>query len=557
MINEVFLVFDVLRVAFGGRKFLGIFMLSLFLAFSAKIIPLIAPVYLKRMVDLCGQDAGSYVFPIFLLYGPVRMLSALIRGLVQIVISGPIARVFAIASHSYFSDVVFNFKPGSNLTPSQVGAALQQGLDAFSGTVYIFFFLLLPDFVSMVGAFYLTAVFLGRRYICVLVVFLLAYLFLIKVNYGGVMLSKKRFNRRHLSFSRSLEEVFSVREFVLLNRGWNKELFRFANEVESRAEEETTFFQRLGFIEFSQATLIALFVSILLFLALVDYRAGVFQTSDFFILSCSINRFILPVLDVTRSVRNLLKHFSFLGNWVRIIDEKNLVENSESMFCQSCGDEQVDEVRNFGSLLEVKDLSVFKKHFKILENISQTFPKSGLIVLTGKNGSGKTTLIRSLVGLQPPTVGTVMLGGQDVSELSWAARSQMYGFVEQDPKLICQTVFYNIFYDINPECEIVKKKLEDLREFLSDDVFCKVDFWVGEGGRFLSKGNIAKIRITQAILKNPKIFLFDEPMANLDEASSKFLVEIIARLKENSLFIVATHDRDLISKADVVLNLDV
>ena len=178
-----------------------------------------------------------------------------------------------------------------------------------------------------------------------------------------------------------------------------------------------------------------------------------------------------------------------------------------------------------------------------LDNISLELNKGDSVKIKGQNGAGKTTLIRSILGQYIPSSGTIEVAGNNPFKNRVDTISKV-GFVPQLPPPIKLTVEELINFAIHSSniskksvVELCLKMDLDLNEHMKK-VFFK-----------LSGGMKQKLLIAIAIAKNPEIFIFDEPTANLDPKGRENFYEIMKEYNKNRLIIFISH------RIEEVLNL--
>ena len=179
--------------------------------------------------------------------------------------------------------------------------------------------------------------------------------------------------------------------------------------------------------------------------------------------------------------------------------------------------------------------------------------------IVGPSGSGKTTLLNIIGGLDRPTAGTVIVGGQDISKLSDNElidfRKDHIGFVFQAYNLIpVLTARENVEFVMLLQNRSKQERLSRVEELLhAVGLEDKIDKRPSE----LSGGQQQRVAVARALAPKPTFVLADEPTANLDSKSTANLLDIMARLneEENITFIFSTHDQRVIDRARRVITL--
>jgi len=149
--------------------------------------------------------------------------------------------------------------------------------------------------------------------------------------------------------------------------------------------------------------------------------------------------------------------------------------------------------------------------FTAVKNISLPIQDGEFMVLVGPSGCGKSTTLRMVAGLEKITSGTISIGGRVVNE----ARTQDRGIamVFQTMRLSHMTIFNNMAFGL----QLAKKK----KDFISDTVgrtskALGLDHMLERKPHALSGGQRQRVALGRAIVRSPKVFLFDEPLSNLD-----------------------------------------
>jgi multiple sugar transport system ATP-binding protein len=177
----------------------------------------------------------------------------------------------------------------------------------------------------------------------------------------------------------------------------------------------------------------------------------------------------------------------------------------------------------------------------VIKDVSLTIPEGEFCVLVGPSGCGKSTLLRMIAGLEEITGGTVAINEKDVTDVEPKLRD--IAMVFQSYALYPQmSVRENMGFALKmaklPKAEI-NRKVEDAAELLGLGVL------LDRLPKDLSGGQRQRVAMGRAIVRNPQVFLFDEPLSNLD-AKLRTQVrgeirELHRRLKTTSVYV--THDQ--------------
>ncbi len=197
----------------------------------------------------------------------------------------------------------------------------------------------------------------------------------------------------------------------------------------------------------------------------------------------------------------------------------------------------------------------YQRNKYILKNVNILFAKGSKTAIIGRNGSGKTTLINLLTRMHEPTKGIILLGSENISELSLGKYRNIVSVVSQQIYLFNDTIRNNICLYKQVDDDVLELACKDsgLEDFVKE---VSLDYVVGQNGAILSGGQKQKIALARALVHNKPIIIFDEATSSLDAYSEQQFVRLMCtRLKEKTV-IVITHRKEILNKMDQIIVLE-
>jgi multiple sugar transport system ATP-binding protein len=199
--------------------------------------------------------------------------------------------------------------------------------------------------------------------------------------------------------------------------------------------------------------------------------------------------------------------------------------------------------------LRIENLTKNYGNVKVLDNFSLEVNSGEFIVLLGPSGCGKTTVVRCIAGLVDPTAGRILIGGQLVNYL--APKDRDIAMVFQNYSLYPHMNIYdNIAFPLKMR-KIPKEQIKDKVRNISQ--LLEIEKFLNRRPKELSGGQMQRVALGRALVREPKVFLMDEPLTNLDAKLRAYMRYEIRKLQQKiritTLYI--THDQiEAISMAD-------
>lgn len=208
-------------------------------------------------------------------------------------------------------------------------------------------------------------------------------------------------------------------------------------------------------------------------------------------------------------------------------------------------------------------------------NVSFTYPESGInalknisfkvkqgetLAIVGRTGSGKSTVVNLLLRNYDLNEGAILIDNKNIKEINLNHFRENVGYVPQDVFLFSDTIENNIAFGYKnrlPEKEIIEQAAKDAVIYASIKEFDKgFKTRVGERGVTLSGGQKQRISIARAIIKSPKILIFDDCLSAVDTETEDAILNNLKRVMEDKTSIIVSHRVSTVRNADKIVVLE-
>jgi ATP-binding cassette subfamily B protein len=195
-----------------------------------------------------------------------------------------------------------------------------------------------------------------------------------------------------------------------------------------------------------------------------------------------------------------------------------------------------------------------------LHHVSFSLKRGETVAFVGPSGAGKTTLVKLLVGLYKPETGAVLYNGIHGDRIDPDELRAQIGFVTQDTQLFSGTIRENLLF-VRPgatdaEC------LDVLHRSAADSLLARasngLDTVIGEGGVKVSGGEKQRLSIARALLRKPKLLVFDEATSSLDSLTEEEITRTIREVGQRAdmMTILIAHRLSTIMHAERIYVLE-
>ena len=204
--------------------------------------------------------------------------------------------------------------------------------------------------------------------------------------------------------------------------------------------------------------------------------------------------------------------------------------------------------------LELKKVAVQNGDIFRLENVNLTFKKGEMSVIYGKSGCGKSTITKVICGLCEKLDGEILINGKPLKDSPYTLTEQM-SVTMQSPMIFNRDIQLNVLY---PYGEMTEKTKDVVESLSMKKLFVRKFNEQRQQNlqNLLSGGEKKRISIARGLLREAKIYIFDEPTNDLDNKNAQNVIKQINKLKKNAIVIVVSHDERVMKKADQLIEFN-
>ncbi|MFH1233449.1 MAG: cell division ATP-binding protein FtsE [Patescibacteria group bacterium] len=193
---------------------------------------------------------------------------------------------------------------------------------------------------------------------------------------------------------------------------------------------------------------------------------------------------------------------------------------------------------------------IYSPDIYALRQVNLHIKPGEFVSIVGQSGTGKTTLVKLLIGEEQPSLGKIVVGGWDITNISQSevpTLRRQIGVVFQDFKLLYKkTLLENVAFALQV-CGQTSKKINSIAPQVMKIV--GLENKMNRYPQQVSGGEQQRAVIARALVHCPKILLADEPTGNLDSINTDEIIELLQKInKFGTTVILVTHNREVVNK---------
>jgi len=528
--------------------------LTLFLIFATIGLNLSVPIIFKVIVNsLAKLTNEQYQITLILLisYGILWTTGRLFEKLREMVFFRPVSSVitdYSLAVFKHIHSLSLKFHLGRET--GKVAGAIQRAQLAIAMFVTHLLFRILPVFIEALLAFLIMWHFVGIDIGLIVMVILITYLLM---NYFIINIFKKA--------ETTYQKIDTTVDKQVVDSLLNCENIKFlgAEDFESskankllrkREDSIVNVFWAGTFMTIFQSFVLGIGLTIISYMVGAQVLSGQLHVGDFVLVNGYLLLLFNPLESVSGFIRSTLSRSAQIEHSRSLLGETHKIQDIENAPNLNISDAEI-EFNHVSFRYE-------EEHRTILNNISFTIPKQATVAFVGPSGSGKSTLSRLLFRFYDVTAGSIKIDDQDIRHVNKNSLRKHIAAVPQDIVLLNMSLKYNITYG---NFDVSDSEIDDvIRAVHLDQLITKLpnglETVVGERGIKLSGGEKQRIAIARALLKQPKIMIFDEATSSLDTKTEMLVQKNIEEVTQNITTILIAHRLSTVIHADKIIVLD-
>ena len=518
----------------------------------AKVATVAVPLILKRIVDTLDVEASLLLLPLGLLlaYGALRLTTALFNELRDVLFARVRYRAIQklstrVLEHLHNLPLRFHLERQTG----SITRDLERGTQSLSSIINYMVFIIVPTFVELglVAAILLGAYAL-KFSVATLITIALYILF-------TLLVTNWRMKYRH-EMNRLDSQANSIAVDSLLNyetvKYFNNERYELSRYGETLSQWENAAVKSIttmSMLNFGQAFIIAIGVTIIMIFAAGGVTDGSMTLGDLVLVNALMLQLFVPLNTLGIVYRQITYSLADMDMLVKLLQKDTEIKDAQD----------AKQLEISAAQIEFDNVSFsYNKDREILHNVSITIPSGHKVAVVGASGAGKSTIARLLFRFYDVTSGAVRIDGQNVRDCTQQSLHENIAVVPQDTVLFNESIYFNIQYaKPGASREEIEQaaKLANIHDFIKQ-LPQQYETIVGERGLKLSGGEKQRIAIARAVLKNPRIVIFDEATSSLDSQSESMILKAMQEVTQGVTTLVIAHRLSTIVDADSIYVFD-
>lgn len=526
--------------------------ITLLLALASSILAAVAPVFLKAAIDALEltRSYTAYGPPVYLIgaFALCHWLSRSMKELRAVFLGRTDQRIQRQVSYKLFRHVIS--LPLLFHLERQTGAisqTLANGLAGYRMLLHHFMLTVLPVVIELSTMGAVLLVLDQGLFVGVIAVSLSLYACVFWLGVSRIRAPTRAVSAAHIDANAMLTDSLLNFETVKYF-GAEAQVHGRLHLALAKTEAE---WKRLHRRKLENGLLVAAIFGLSLtasvYLAARKVQQGHMSIGEFVLVNTYLLQITQPLEMIGFAFRDIAEGISFIEKMMALLNQRR----EEDIAGQAI-------LPTGGQTLDIENVSlVYDIRRPVLRHVTFSIPAGKTVAVVGKSGCGKSSLIRLLFRLMEPSEGTIYLNGVPLAEIPISTLRAAIAVVPQDIVLFNESIAFNIALgkQNSTDFEIVEAaKIAAIHDFVVrlPDGYATI---VGERGLKLSGGEKQRIAIARAVMKRPKIFIFDEPTSSLDSNTEQAILQAMLTTSRGTTALIIAHRLSTVVHADEIVVL--
>lgn len=530
---------------------------ALALVAVAAVLAALAPVALKWLIDTlsgAGVSASNVLMlapaALLIAYVGAQGLSRLAGELRMLLFGLAEQRLSRRLALSVFNHVMaLPLKFHLERQTGAVGQTVENGLMGYRLILQHTVFTILPGLLELLVVAIVLASFFDSVFLAVFAVCALAYGLVFAHGARQVLTTSREVSSAKIKANAQLTDALLNFETVKLFTGEAAIAARYDRALAAAQQRWRRYYVKKAINGAAIALIFAAGLGAVMTLAIQRVQTGAMTIGDFVLVNTYMLQIIRPLELLGFGIRDLGQGAAYVEKLLDLNDQDREPEG---------GNAPAPARAATPATLAFEDVRFgYQSGRQVLHELSFALVPGGVTALVGPSGAGKSSILRLLTRSYEPDGGEILLDGTPISEIAPAELRRLVAVVPQDVSLFNASIAENIGFPLGAGPDDIERaarlaRLDGLIASLPE----RYDTVVGERGLKLSGGEKQRLAIARAALREPRLYVFDEPTSSLDSRTEEEVLANIAAVAGGVTTLVVAHRLSTIAGADRIIVLE-
>lgn len=522
---------------------------AIFFLVLGRVFVIAGPVVFKYLVDEINNKNPYVPVKLLAVFVFVRILSQVFNELRDFTFNNLTQRIFREVSVKVFKHLhEMSLSFHLNRQTGALSRIIERGTNSLISIGHFLMMTILPSIVESLLLSVLLCVWYSVWCSVIMLITIISYsVFTIVVSSKRIKIVKQMNSEDNKAQTQAVDSLLNF-ETVKYFTNEDFEVSKYDHIQNNYEKISGKLKASLNFLNFGQSVIFSIGLGAMLFVAIKHAHNGAITSGDIAALFAFSLQLVMPLFNLGFAYREIKQGVVNVQEMVNLLDHESDIKDLPTA---------VPLISKSGKIV-FENVSFSYDDRKIIDNISFEIPAGKTAAFVGATGSGKSTLSKLLFRFYDPTDGRILIDDQDIKLVTQKSLRKALGMVPQDSVLFNDSLLYNITYGypaaLQSEIEASLKQAE-LDKFISI-LPNGLNTVVGERGLKLSGGEKQRIAIARVLLKDPKIFIFDEASSALDVNTEKLIQRNLREISHGKTTIVIAHRLSTIVDADIIFVVD-